>query len=155
MRLANAALAAELADGLHDQEEAVHAGVVVRKASPAGALRRAVGYEGDLAEARVYRGGSVEEVGDEGGATHARGVRVAGSYAEAENRPSTSDLSRPASSRARRVACPTRSRGVNPGPTLPRSDSATPTRAVFPLRLMEPRFGARKQVWERRPHELP
>src|SRR5918994_5877416 len=49
-----------------------------------------------------------------------------------------SDLSRPASSRARIVAWPMRSRGVSSGPTSPRSDSATPTTATLPRKLKRP-----------------
>src|SRR5919112_749267 len=52
------------------------------EASPTRTLGRAVGYEGDLAEPRVYRSGGMKEVGDKRGAAHARRVRVTGSYTE-------------------------------------------------------------------------
>src|SRR5829696_4212833 len=52
-----------------------------------GTLRRAVGYEGDLAEAGLYGRGRVEEVRDEGAATHVGRVGVPGPDAEILSEP--------------------------------------------------------------------
>jgi hypothetical protein len=50
-----------------------------------GTLRRAVGYEGDLVEAGLYGSGRMEEVRDEGAATHVGRVGVPGPDAEEQN----------------------------------------------------------------------
>ena len=52
------------------------------EAAATGALGAPVGYEGDLAEPRIYGRCRVEQVRDERAATHVGRVAVAGPYAE-------------------------------------------------------------------------